>query len=71
MNIIHIKATKGVDDKILSEIMNILIKNNFDVEKYLSATGKIVMAREKNENWRIKYANKKVWKRIIQFNRDK
>ena len=50
MNIINIKATKGVDDKILSEIMNILIKNNFDVEKYLSATGKIVMAREKNEN---------------------
>ena len=42
---IHIKATLNTDDKILSELMNILIKNGYDTEKYLGLSHKIVMAK--------------------------
>ena len=46
MTIIHIKATNDTDDKIISELMNILTKNGFKTEKYLGITSKIVMARK-------------------------
>jgi len=46
MTTIHIKATYDTDDKIISELMNILIKYGFETEKYLSFTSKIVMARK-------------------------
>lgn len=46
MTTIHIKATQDTDDKILSELMNILIKNGFKTEKYIGITNKIVMARK-------------------------
>lgn len=50
MTTIHIKSTIDVEDKILSELMNILIKHDFKVEKYLGINSKIIMARkEKNE----------------------
>lgn len=50
MTIIHIKATLDTDDKVLSELINILIKNGFKPEKYMGMAYKIVMARkEKNE----------------------
>jgi hypothetical protein len=42
---IHIKATTDTDDKIISELMNILIKYGFKTEKYLGITSKIIMAR--------------------------
>jgi hypothetical protein len=51
MTIIHIKATKDTDDKILSELMNILTKYGFETEKYLGIASKIIMARkEKNDS---------------------
>lgn len=43
---IHIKATENTDNKILSELMNILIKYGFKTEKYLSMTNKIIMAKK-------------------------
>lgn len=46
MTTIHIKATNDTDDKILSELMNILIKNGFKTEKYLGQVSKIVMAKK-------------------------
>jgi len=46
MTTIHIKATNDIDDKILSELMNILIKNGFKTEKYLGITNKIIMAKK-------------------------
>ena len=46
MTIIHIKATPDTDDKILAELMNILIKHGFATEKYLGLTTKIIMARK-------------------------
>lgn len=46
MTIIHIKATHDTDDKILSELMNILIKNGFNTEKYLGIAHKIIMAKK-------------------------
>jgi hypothetical protein len=46
--IIHIRSTNNIDDKILSELMNILIKHGFKTEKYLGIGHKIIMAR-KNE----------------------
>jgi len=47
MTTIHIKATSDTDDKILSELMNILIKFGFKTEKYLGLNNKIIMARMK------------------------
>ena len=44
--IIHIKASNNTDDKIISELMNILIKNGYKTEKYLGTASKIVMARK-------------------------
>jgi hypothetical protein len=44
--IIHIRATGDVDDKILSELMNILIKHGFKTQKYLGRFSKIVMAKK-------------------------
>jgi hypothetical protein len=44
--IIYIKATNNVDDKILSKLMNTLIVEGYKVEKYLSMSHKIVMARK-------------------------
>lgn len=46
MTTIHIKTTQDVDDKIISELMNILIKNGFKTQKYLGIGSKIVMARK-------------------------
>lgn len=46
---IYIKATADVEDKLISELMNLLIKYGFTTEKYLGLTGKIVMARKKSE----------------------
>jgi len=40
---IHIKTTNDVDDNIISELMNVLIKYKFEVQKYLVPTGKAVM----------------------------
>ena len=54
MTIIHIKTTTDTDDKIISEIINILIKYGFETEKYLGLSSKIVMAKKEirggNEN---------------------
>lgn len=49
MTTIHIKATQDTDDKVLSELMNILIKNGFKTEKYLGIGTKIVMAKKEKE----------------------
>lgn len=49
MNIIHIKATMNTDDKVISELMNILIKYGFKTEKYLGITSKIIMAKQEKE----------------------
>ena len=46
MTIIHIKTTQDTDDKIISELMNILNKNGFKTEKYQGINSKIVMARK-------------------------
>jgi|GEM_PF-3458012 hypothetical protein len=46
MTTIHIKATTDVDDRVISELMNILIKFGFETEKYLGISSKIVMARK-------------------------
>ena len=46
MTIIHIKATIDTDPKILSELINILSKFGFKVEKYLGISSKIIMARK-------------------------
>lgn len=45
MTTIHIKATTDTEDKILSEIMNILIKYGFKTQKYLGVNSKIIMAK--------------------------
>jgi len=47
--IIHIKATQDTDDKIISELMNFLIKNGFTTEKYLGISSKIVMAKKESK----------------------
>jgi hypothetical protein len=44
--IIHIKATMDVEDKVLSELMNVLIKYDFKTEKYLGIGNKIIMAKK-------------------------
>jgi len=44
--IIHIKATQDVDNKVLSELMNVLNKDGFRTEKYLSMAYTIVMAKK-------------------------
>lgn len=49
MTTIHIKTTLDADDKIISELINILIKNGFETEKYLSMASKIVMAKKENK----------------------
>jgi hypothetical protein len=46
MKIIHIRASLNTDDMILSELMNILIKNGFETEKYLGISHKLIMARK-------------------------
>jgi hypothetical protein len=51
MTTIQIKATENTEDKILSELMNILIKHGFKTEKYLGISSKIVMARKIKEKW--------------------
>jgi hypothetical protein len=45
--VIHIKATLDTEDKVLSELMNILIKYGFDTQKYLGMGHKIIMAKGK------------------------
>ena len=46
---IHIQATQDTDDKLLSELMNLLIRNGFKTEKYLGLSKtKIVMARKES-----------------------
>lgn len=49
METIHIRATQDTDDKIISELVNILIKRGFNIEKYLGIASKIVMARKGDE----------------------
>lgn len=49
MTIIHIKTTLDTNDKIISELINILIKNGFKTEKYLGITHKIIMAKKEIE----------------------
>jgi len=46
MTSIHIKTTNDTDDKILSELMNVLIKYGFKTEKYIGLNSKIIMARK-------------------------
>jgi hypothetical protein len=46
MTTIHIKSTMDTEDKLLSELMNILTKNGFKTEKYLGVNSKIVLARK-------------------------
>jgi len=50
MTTIHIKATNDTDDKILSEIINILNKFGFSTEKYIGITSKIIMAKKEKKN---------------------
>ena len=50
MTVIHIKSTVDVDDKIISELMNILIKHKFKTQKYLGISSKIVMAKKEKIN---------------------
>ena len=45
MTVIHIKATEDNDKEVISELMNVLIKNGFKTEKYLGICSIIVMAR--------------------------
>ena len=49
MTSIHIKTTNDTDDKILSELMNVLIKYGFKTEKYIGLNSKIIMARKVKE----------------------
>ena len=49
MTSIHIKTTNDTDDKILSELMNVLIKYGFKTEKYIGLNSKIIMARKEKE----------------------
>lgn len=44
--IIHIKASPTTDEKILSELMNILKKYEYKTEKYIGIASKIIMARK-------------------------
>lgn len=46
MTTIHIKATNDVEDDIISDLMNVLIKFGFNTEKYLGISSKIVMAKK-------------------------
>ena len=46
METIHIKATIRTDDKIISELISILMKYGFKTEKYLGINSKIVMAKK-------------------------
>jgi len=50
MKTIHIKTTQNVEDTLISELINCLIKYGFKTEKYMGINSKIIMAREKNEN---------------------
>lgn len=47
---IHIKASPHTDDKILFELMNILIKHGYETEKYLGSSSKIIMAKKEKKN---------------------
>jgi hypothetical protein len=49
MTAVHIKATEDVDDRILSELMNILARHEFKTEKYLGMNSKIIMAKKERE----------------------
>ena len=49
MTTIHIKATMDTNDKVLSELMNILSRLGFKVEKYLGISFKIIMARKEEK----------------------
>ena len=46
MATIHIKTSTNIDDRIISELMNVLIKYKFETKKYLGNNSKIVMARK-------------------------
>ena len=46
MTTINIKATNDTEDKLLSELMNILIKDGFKTEKYQGIATKIIMAKK-------------------------
>lgn len=50
MTTIHIKATLDTDDRIISELMIILIKNGFNTEKYLGLSSKIIMAKKEEKD---------------------
>ena len=43
---IHIKATVDTEERVLSELINVLIKYKYKSEKYLGVTSKIIMARK-------------------------
>jgi hypothetical protein len=51
--IIHIKSTNDTDDKILSELMNILIKHGFNTQKYIGINSKIIMAKKGEKEKRL------------------
>jgi len=46
--IIHIKLTSNVKNELISDIMNMLIKNGFKTSKYLGQVGQIIMARKED-----------------------
>ena len=46
MTIIHIKATQDVDNEIICELGNILLKKGFIIERYMGINSKILMARK-------------------------
>lgn len=46
MTTINIQATADTDDRIISDLMDLLIKHGFSTEKYLGINRKIVMARK-------------------------
>jgi hypothetical protein len=50
MTTIHIKATMDTDDRLLSEILNVLLRNGFKPEKYLGLNCKIIMAKREELN---------------------
>jgi len=60
MKTIHIKTTIDVEDKVISELMNVLIKYGFKTEKYLGINSKIVMAKKEEKNVKKTKIN---WKR--------
>jgi hypothetical protein len=46
MTTIYIKATEDTEDRLISKLMDILIKYGFKTEKYLGIATKIIMAKK-------------------------